>query len=516
MMYKRNSLWAFLTTLVVLSMLVAACGPTDEPGAEGVQPGETTAVETPDAGVGVGEETPMVGETPTEEVMAEETPTEEAMAEETPTSEVAAGETPTSTVATGESPSMDEVLAEIPADICGTVSVLAVWSGSEQDNFMALLQPFLDHTGIEVEYTSTRDINAVLTTQIQGGNPPDVAGVPGPGQLREMAQEGSVIALNDVIDMDQMEANYAEGLIDLASVDGQLYGFFLKGAVKSLIWYSPPAFDAAGYEVPETWDDLNNLEQQIIDDGGTPWCIGLESGAATGWPGTDWLEDIMLRTAGPDVYDQWWQHEIAWTDEPVQTAWETWGEIVNDPNMVYGGQPFVLSTNFGVAPFPMFDEEPGCYLHRQASFITDFISDQFPDLEAGTDYDFFVFPPIEEEHGNTLLVAGDLFAMFNDTEQSRALVQYLLSAPAQAIWSEAGGFLATNRQVDPSVYPDQISQQIAEMYSTATDVRFDASDLMPEAVNNAFWSGIVDFVSSPDNLGAILEGIESTAEEAYQ
>jgi alpha-glucoside transport system substrate-binding protein len=504
MMHKRNYLWAFLASFLVLSLLVAACGPANNEG-EGLQPGETAAVETPDEGIDVGEETPIVEETPTDEAMVEETPTPEAVAEETP--ETAVG--------TGESPTMDEVLAEIPADIGGTVSVLAVWSGSEQDNFMALLEPFLDHTGIEIEYTSTRDINAVLTTQIQGGNPPDVAGVPGPGQLREMAQDGSVIPLGDVIDMGQMEADYAQGLIELASVDGELYGFFLKGAVKSLIWYSPPAFEAAGYDVPEAWQELKDLEQQIIADGAAPWCIGLESGAATGWPGTDWIEDIMLRTAGPDAYDQWWQHEIPWTDDAVRTTWETWGEIVGDPAMVYGGQPYVLSTNFGQAPFPMFDEEPGCYLHRQASFITDFISDQFPDLEAGTDYDFFLFPPINEEHGNTLLVAGDLFAMFNDTEQSRALVQYLLSAPAQAIWAEAGGFLATNRQVDPSVYPDQISQQIAEMYSTATDVRFDASDLMPEAVNNAFWAGIVDFVSNPGNLDSILERIESTAQEAY-
>jgi alpha-glucoside transport system substrate-binding protein len=504
MMHKRNYLWAFLAFFLVLSLLVAACGPANNEG-EGLQPGETAAVETPDEGIDVGEETPIVEETPTDEAMVEETPTPEAVAEETP--ETAVG--------TGESPTMDEVLAEIPADIGGTVSVLAVWSGSEQDNFMALLEPFLDHTGIEIEYTSTRDINAVLTTQIQGGNPPDVAGVPGPGQLREMAQDGSVIPLGDVIDMGQMEADYAQGLIELASVDGELYGFFLKGAVKSLIWYSPPAFEAAGYDVPEAWQELKDLEQQIIADGAAPWCIGLESGAATGWPGTDWIEDIMLRTAGPDAYDQWWQHEIPWTDDAVRTTWETWGEIVGDPAMVYGGQPYVLSTNFGQAPFPMFDEEPGCYLHRQASFITDFISDQFPDLEAGTDYDFFLFPPINEEHGNTLLVAGDLFAMFNDTEQSRALVQYLLSAPAQAIWAEAGGFLATNRQVDPSVYPDQISQQIAEMYSTATDVRFDASDLMPEAVNNAFWAGIVDFVSNPGNLDSILERIESTAQEAY-
>ncbi len=275
-MYKRNYLWALLATFVVLSMLVAACGGNNEPEDQSVEPGGETVVV---------EETPLTEETPTEEVMAEETPTEEAMAEETPTGEVVAEETPTeeamaeetpSTEGMGEAPTMEEVLADIPADIGGTVSVLAVWSGSEQDNFMAMLQPFIDHTGIQIDYTGTRDINAVLTTQIQGGNPPDVAGVPGPGQLREMAQEGSVLALDDVIDMDELQANYAQGFIDQATVDDQLYGFFLKAAVKSLIWYSPPAFEAAGYEVPETWDELQALEQQIIDDGGTPWCIGLE------------------------------------------------------------------------------------------------------------------------------------------------------------------------------------------------------------------------------------------------
>lgn len=463
-MLKRN-LSIMMSVLLIAAFVLAACGPTDTPAPEATEP------------------------------MAEAT---EPMAEATePMAEAPAG------------------MEGIEADIGGTVSILAVWAAEEQENFTAMLQPLLDYTGIEVEYESTRDINAVLTTRIEGGNPPDIAGLPGPGQMRQFAEQGHLVALNDVLDMEALQQTYDEGFLDQGTFEDELFGFFAKASVKSLVWYNPPAFEAAGYEIPTTWEELNNLEQQIIDDGAQPWCIGMESGAATGWPGTDWIEDIMLRTAGVDAYDQWWQHEIPWTDDAVRNAWETWGTVVGDQEMIYGGTPFVLSTNFGEAPFPMFDDPPGCYLHRQASFITTFIADQFPDLEAGTGYDFFAFPPIDDQYGNPLLIAGDLMGVFNDTPQSRAVAQWLVRAEAQQIWAERGGYLAPNREVDPAVYPDQITAQIAEMLTQADAVRFDASDLMPNAVNDAFWSGIVEFVNNPDALDSILESIESAAEAAY-
>lgn len=397
-----------------------------------------------------------------------------------------------------------------------TVSVLAVWGGDELDNFRAMIAPFEESTGITVEYEGTRDLNAVLTTRIEGGNPPDLAGLPGPGQLLEYARAEHLVPLNDVLDMEMMQNDYDEGFLQLATIDDNLYGIFIKSAVKSLIWYNPHAFEAAGYTVPTTWDELLALSEQIVADGETPWCIGLESGAASGWPGTDWIEDIMLRTAGTEVYDQWVNHEIPWTDPAVRNTWETWGTIVTDPEMVWGGTQGVLATNFGESPFPMFDEDPGCYLHRQASFITDFIQEQYPDLVAGEDYNFFEFPPIDPDQGQPLLVAGDLFGMFNDTPEARELMNYLVTAEAQAIWAERGGFLSANQMVDPEVYPDQLTQQLGEMLTTSTAVRFDGSDLMPEAVNNSFWSGILNYVSNPDDLDAQLENIESAAEDAYQ
>jgi len=397
--------------------------------------------------------------------------------------------------------------------IGGTVSVLAVWGGSELDSFLAMVAPFEERTGVTVEYEGTRDLNAVLTTRIQGGNPPDVAGLPGPGQLLEYARDGSLMPLDDAVDMQRLQQQYDAGWLDLARYDNQLYGVFIKGAVKSLVWYVPEAFENAGYQVPQTWAELEQLEQQMIQDGYTPWCIGLESGAASGWPGTDWIEDIMLRTAGPDVYDQWWQHQIPWTDDAVRNAWQMFGQRAADAEMAFGGPANVLSMPFGEAPFPLFDDPPACFMHRQASFIIDFIQEQFPDLEPGVDYDFFILPGMEAETP-PLLVAGDLFGMFNDTPQARALINYLTTPEAQQIWAERGGHLSPNIDVDPAVYPDIVTRQIAEVLQVA-EVRFDASDMMPEAVNNAFWSGILNYVSNPDALDQILEEIEAVASDAY-
>ncbi len=400
--------------------------------------------------------------------------------------------------------------------IGGSVSVLAVWGGDELESFKAMIKPFEDSTGVKVEYEGTRDLNAVLTTRVQGGNPPDLAGLPGPGQLQEFAKSGKLVALDNILDMNAIRQQYDAGWLNLATYNGKLYGIFSKAAVKSLVWYNPKVFKAAGYEVPKTWDELMALTAKIAATGKAPWCIGLESGAASGWPATDWIEDIMLRTAGVDTYDKWWKHQIPWTDPAVKNGWTTWGKIVANDKYVFGGKQGVLSTNFGQSPFPMFTDPPGCYMHRQASFITDFIQKQYPKLKSGEDFNFFPFPPIDSAKGNPLLVAGDLFGMFRDTPQSRALIKYLTTADAQSIWAKRGGFLSANKTVPPSVYPDLLTQQIADMLARASAVRFDASDLMPEAVNSAFWKGTLDYVQNPANLDNVLTTIERAAKDAYK
>jgi alpha-glucoside transport system substrate-binding protein len=409
-----------------------------------------------------------------------------------------------------------ETPEDVDTDLSGqTVNVIAVWAGGELAAFQEMVRPWEERTGATIVYEGTRDINAVLSERVEGGNPPDVAGLPGPGQMRRFAEDGYLVDMSTFLDIEQLEQDYAETWIDLATFDGGLYGVFSKASVKSLVWYSPQAFAAAGYEVPETWNEMMALSQQMVDDGHTPWCIGLESGAASGWPGTDWIEDIMLRTAGPEIYDQWWQHEISWTSDEVRRAWEMWGEIVADEAMVEGGTTSVLATDFGASIFPLLEEPPGCYMHRQATFISGFIQDQFPDAEATEDYDFFQFPSIDAEHGSPMLVAGDLFGVFNDTPAARSLIQWLTSAEAQQIGVELGGYIATNRQVPIDAYPDPLLAQAAEFMVQTPTIRFDASDLMPASVNNAFWDGILAYVENPGQLDQILENIEQVAEESY-
>ena len=392
------------------------------------------------------------------------------------------------------------------------VVIAVVWSGAELEAFEETLIPFEQDTGIDVVIESVgRDLPAILVTRLAVGNPPDLAAMPNPGQMKEFANQGALVALDGIVDFSEL----SKAFIDLAKVDDRVYGLFISADLKSLVWYSPKAFAAKGYEVPTSWPAMIELCNKIVADGGTPWALGMESGAASGWVGTDWVEDIMLRTAGPDLYDKWVSHEISWTHPAVKKAWEYFGQIVQQPNYIYGGAPGALMIFFGDSPNALFTDPPAAYMHRQATFIQSFILTANPGLVAGEDYDVFPFPPISPIFGNPLLGAGDLISAFNDTAETRALLGYLASAEAQGIWCKALGKLAVNKTVDPSIYPDPITVKAAEMLANAEVFRFDGSDLMPAAVGaGTFWSGVLDFVSGIP-LDTVLASIEASAIDAY-
>jgi alpha-glucoside transport system substrate-binding protein len=391
------------------------------------------------------------------------------------------------------------------------VHIAVVWGGDELEAFEAAVVPFEKKTGIDVVVESVgRDLPTVLVTRFQAGNPPDMAAMPNPGQMKEFAVEGGLIAWDRSIVTDHPQA-----FVDLGSIDGKLYGIFIAADLKSLVWYSPEEFKAKGYTVPTSWEELIGLSDRIAADGGKPWCIGLESGAASGWPGTDWIEDILLRTAGTDVYDQWVDHKIKWTDPAVLGAWEHFGKIARNKDYVLGGTTGALTISFGDSPAAMFTDPPGAYLHRQATFIQSFIKKANPDLEPVTDYDVFVFPPIDVQHGNPLLGAGDLISAFKETAETKAFMAYLASAEAQEIWVGKLGKLAVNTKVNPSVYPDPITAKAAEILGRAKAFRFDGSDLMPAAVGSGtFWTGIMDYIGG-ESLDKVLGKIEESANEAY-
>ena len=393
-----------------------------------------------------------------------------------------------------------------------SVSIAVVWSGAELEAFQKTVEKFEQKTGIKVNIESVgRDLPAVLVTRFQAGNPPDLAAMPNPGQMKEFALKGGLVPLENIVDL----STQPKAFVDLATVNGHVYGIFISADLKSLVWYNPKQFKEHGYTIPTTWDELIALSDQIVKDGGTPWCIGLESGAASGWPGTDWIEDLMLRIAGPQVYDLWVEHKIKWTNPAVKAAWEAFGEIALNPKYVYGGTTGELTTNFGDAPNPMFTDPPGCYMHRQATFIQSFIKKANPNLVAGQDYDIFLFPPIGPGLPTPMEGAGDLISVFNDTPEAEALVKYLSSAEAQEIWCGTLGKLAINKNVNPDIYPDPITRKAAQLLSTAEIFRFDGSDLMPAAVGSGtFWKGVMDYVSGTD-LDTVLQEIEKSAEQAY-
>jgi alpha-glucoside transport system substrate-binding protein len=491
----------FVTGVIAVMVVLTACGGGASTPAPTTAP--TSAPPTTTEAAAPPTETPA----PMEAAPTETAPTETALtAEATATTGAMGG------LRTPEEAALEAAGGQ---EIGGSVSVLAVWGGSEQDSFLAMVKPFEDATGVKVEYTGTRDLNAVLTTRVQGGNPPDVAGLPGPGQMAQYAQQGNLVDLSQVLDMSTFGDQYAKTWIDLGTVDGKLAGIFIKASVKGLMWYDPKVWQANNYQIPQTWDDMMQLSQQIADGGNTPWCVALESGAASGWPGTDWLEDIVLRQAGPDVYSQWYQGQIPWTSPEIKKAWETWGQIVADPKMVYGGSNTMLTTNFGNVGDPLFTDPPGCYMAHQASFITDFFVQNTPDVKPVEDFDFFGFPPFDPNSPVSTEMAGDLFGMFNDTPQARALIKYLVTPEAQAIWVQRGGAVSPNKAVPLSEYPDQLSAKAAEQLTSAEIAVFDASDLMPEAMNNAFWQAVLNYVQNPQDLDNILQNLDSVQKDAY-
>jgi alpha-glucoside transport system substrate-binding protein len=407
--------------------------------------------------------------------------------------------------------------ASLSAQDC-VISFLTVWSGEDElPNWENMVAPFVEESGCTIEAESTRDLNAVLTTRVEAGNPPDITAAPSSSTMQTFIEEGEIVPL-DFLDMDRMQTQFGDVWINLGTINGTLYSVFPRAAIKSLVWYSPPAFEAAGYEVPTTWDELLALCDQIVDDGAACFSIGLESSAASGWPATDWIEDIMLRTASLETYDAWVNHEIDWTGEEVSRAWQTFGDIVGNEDYQFGGSAGTLATNFGDAPCALFTDPPGAYLHRQASFIQSFIT-SCPGGDAlvpGEDFDFFGFPTIDEEFGNPGLGAADSFVLFTDNENTRALIEFLTQPEAMAGWLEGGGSgIAINKEFPLDLYPDALTRRAAEVLASVDAFRYDASDQMPGDVNQAFWTGTLDFVSDTGALSGILETIESIADEAY-
>jgi alpha-glucoside transport system substrate-binding protein len=390
-----------------------------------------------------------------------------------------------------------------PVDLANqTVTILGTLTGNGEEKLMAAIAPFTAETGIEVVYEGTDAFTTLISVRVDAGNAPDIALFPQPGLMLDFAHQGALVPQS----RDLLAEGYADDWLELASVEDAVYGVWMRADVKSLVWYNPEAFAAAGYTVPTTWADLEALMAEMVAANHTPWCLGMESGVATGWVGTDWLEEILLRQAGPDLYDQWVTHDIPFNHPQVQQALETFGAITRNPDLVRGGPTGVVSIPFGDAPAPLFTDPPGCYLHRQASFISDFLP---AGLEPGATVDVFPLPPMTPATGNPVLVGGIVFAQFQDRPAARALMEYLATAEAHTLWANEG-YISPHRGVSLDAYPDGLTRHQAAILHNADLIRFDGSDLMPgEVGTGTFWTGMVDYVGGAD-AGKVLTTIDAS------
>jgi len=474
-MRKSRSYFSYAALLLALGIVAASCSSTSEPP-ETVIVTETVVVEVP-------------------------------------------GDTVTVTSVVTET-----VVVEPPAGPAA-FNLFGAPTGVEGDALSGFLNVYNENKGTNITFVGSANFEEQLRIRVEGGNPPAAAFTPQPGSICPFAEDGALVSLEDMgFDISSMEDSSGKFWMDLGvCADGKHYGIPWFPNFKSIVHYNKTAFDAAGYTIPATFDDLITLSDQMVADGQTPWCFGFGSGGATGWPGTDWLEDIVVRNSGGDVYGQWFRHEIPFNDPRIVEAFDLFGQIMFGEGYVNGGAANVAAVTFQDSPLPMFSDPPACLMLKQGSFISNF----FPE-GASEDAGFFPFPTIS---GNTgALGGGDTLIVFanEDGTVDGAIVEVLkdwitpewgcvLASPSGGTASALGGHgvegverLPGNKDISPDCYETDGAKAIAATITgalAANSFVFDASDLMPPEVGQrSFWDGMVDWTrgtSSQDVADAI-------------
>ena len=405
---------------------------------------------------------------------------------------------------------MQEAMTEMEMSLAGSVvTILGPETGSEAEGFLAGFEPLRERTGIVVRYSGTRDATTELNLAVEAGDPPDIVIIPQPGRIKQFGESGDAVALPQEM-LDRISGSYDPFWFDLASTGGNVYGVPNKGDVKSLVWYSPQGFDGNGYDIPQTWAELETLMEQMKADGNTPWCVGIESGAATGWAFTDWMEDMMLRLHGPEVYDQWVAHEIPFNDPRVVAVATVVGDVWFAEGNVSGGRDLISQRSFREMAAAHLNGE--CMMHRQANFAgAHYLEAGASSLGPDGDVNVFYLPTVSDEFGTVVLGAGTHAVAFTDKPETLAVLEYIGTAEyANArIESDKGGFLSPNRDHDTSLYSSSFDRGLAEILVSADPFRFDASDLMPGEVGaGEFWRSGTDYVSGSKTAEEFAEDVE--------
>ncbi len=388
----------------------------------------------------------------------------------------------------------------------GTVTMFGPEVEGEAQGLVDAFAPFEEAEGVTIEYQGDRGFEELIGNRVDGGDPPDIAFFPQPGKIRDFAADA--VALPDSV-RSVAEENFDEGMLEFATVDGELYGVPVKADLKSLVWYSPSDFADAGYEIPETMEDLLALADTMIADDKTPFCVGIGSDAATGWPFTDWVEDFMLRLKGPEVYDQWVNHEIPFDDPDVVEVVQYVQDLWATEGMVRGGPENVADIPFAEAGVPLLEDQ--CMMHRQGNFY----AANWPDgTELGEEGDVnaFYLPTFADQSFGQVTLTGGIYAVaFSDRPEVIKALEYLAGTEFADNRAPTGGFLSPNKNTDTTKYPTEIEQTFAEILGAADPARFDASDLMPGAVGaGTFWDAAIDITSGNRSVEEALADVEAS------
>ena len=402
------------------------------------------------------------------------------------------------------------------------VTITGALIGEDQEGFRANIAAIEEATGIIVTYQGSDNFEQEIQIQMESGDTPDFALWPQPGAVVDAANRGMLVPLEDLgIDLDEYKSSFSSYLVGLGTVDGVVYGGANAANLKSIVWYQPAEFEARGYAIPNTWDEMIALADQIVADGMNPFCFGMYSNGASGWLATDWMEDIMLRTGeGVNSYDKWVTNELKFSSDTVTNAATLLSQIMHTENYVVGGTDAIVSTYFGNAQDPMFSKDangnPGCFMHRQASFIPSFWPEA-AQAGVGVETTVFPFPVIDESLPKAALGGGDMWGAFNDREATKVVAEYLLGAafhePASQMPNNAR--LSAHTGFNNDLYSKDINRILGTIISDALSAdafRFDASDLMPPEVGaGSFWKEMMNLaVEGPGYIGTAMDNIDKS------
>lgn len=394
----------------------------------------------------------------------------------------------------------------------GEVEILATTDPLVFDGLKAKVEEEAEAAGINVNMQRVDNINQLILTRIQAGDPPDIAVIPQPGVIKQIVDRGEGVELTDDIVPADLIADMTPGTLEAGQIDGTQYGLMISMNVKSLVFYNKQAWEEAGYEAPETLDDLAALTEQIKSDGGTPWCFGIESGTATGWPATDWFEDLIMRYGGADVYNEWIANEVKFDSDVVRQAADFLETNVLAEGSVPGGRDSIASVAFGDAEDTMWDDEPGCWMFKQGNFV---VSADFMPQDVVDNVDerigVFGFPPAEAGGENPVMGGGDLATLLEDNEDSRAMMEILANVDLGTTAAPDSSFISPHTEFDTSLYPSDLTRQIADVAYQADPFLFDGSDQMPGEVGaGSFWKEMTAWISDQQDLDTTLTNIDDS------